>query len=132
MTIANFCDCDLIQFDISVRRKSEGGRRAPLGGNSSEASRAASRSVSSVERNQQITCALLAFVGARRSIGRQRFSAKSDTNDRRENYLPARRRACGSLLIALGFEVHDGERGEAQIQRIGAVVPWDWLGLHAA
>jgi len=36
----------------------------------------------------------------------------------------------GSLLVALGFEVEDGERGQAQIQGIGAFIPRDWLGLH--
>jgi hypothetical protein len=61
-----------------MRRKSEGGRRAPLGGNSSEAGRVVGRSVSSVERNQRNTRALPASISARRSIGRQRFSAKSE------------------------------------------------------
>jgi hypothetical protein len=66
-----------MQLDIAVWRKPEGGRRAPLGGNSSEAGRAACRSVRSVERTQRNTCALPATVGAKSCRRKYRPSAVS-------------------------------------------------------
>jgi len=56
-------------------RKSEGGRLAPLGGNSSEAGRAACRLVGRVERNQRNTCALPASVEAEACSRKYRPSA---------------------------------------------------------